>query len=189
MIFFTLLANQILDATKINRHYEADATQRYNAAIAAFHQIAPVGPLEGMLATQLIACHMAMMDCYAHLNRTNDRITHEYHLNHVNKLSRTSVALLEALNRHRRKGQQKVTVEHVHVHAGGQAVVGTVESTGGGDKAKLEDQPHAKQTAHAPQPEVWSEDKERGSMPITSDGERPVSHARGKVTRSADGEQ
>jgi hypothetical protein len=33
-----------------------------------------------------------------------------------------------ALNRHRGKGgQQKVTVEHVHVHAGGQAVVGVVE--------------------------------------------------------------
>src|SRR5258708_25891945 len=26
--------------------------------------------------------------------------------------------LLEALNRHRGKGQQKVTVEHVHVHSG-----------------------------------------------------------------------
>jgi hypothetical protein len=42
-----------------------------------------------------------------------------------------SAAPLEALNRHRGKGQQKVTVEHVHVHAGGQAVVGTVEAPGG----------------------------------------------------------
>ena len=32
-----------------------------------------------------------------------------------------------ALNKHRGKGQQKVTVEHVNVHAGGQAVVGNVE--------------------------------------------------------------
>src|SRR5215467_9650868 len=36
------------------------------------------------------------------------------------------------LNRHRGKGQQKVTVEHVHMHAGGQAVVGTVETPGEG---------------------------------------------------------
>ena len=42
-------------------------------------------------------------------------------LNQANKLSRTFATLLEALNRHRGKGQQKVTVEHVHVHAGGQA--------------------------------------------------------------------
>jgi hypothetical protein len=57
-------------------------------------------------------------------------------LNQANKLSRTYAALVEALNRHRGKGQQKVTVEHVHVHAGGQAVVGMVTAPGqpgGGD--------------------------------------------------------
>src|SRR3982074_2938773 len=50
----------------------------------------------------------------------------------ANKLSRTYATLLEALNRHRGKGQQKVTVEHVHVHSGGQAVVGVVEPRGEG---------------------------------------------------------
>jgi hypothetical protein len=51
--------------------------------------------------------------------------------------------LLDALNRHRGKGgQQKVTVEHVDVHAGGQAVVGVVESPGGGDRSISEDRPH-----------------------------------------------
>jgi hypothetical protein len=34
--------------------------------------------------------------------------------------------LLEALNRNRGKGMQKITVEHVNVHPGGQAVVGVV---------------------------------------------------------------
>jgi hypothetical protein len=41
--------------------------------------------------------------------------------------ARTYATLLEALNRHRGKGQQKVTVEHVHVHEGGQAIVGNLE--------------------------------------------------------------
>src|SRR5215204_90939 len=85
-------------------------------------------------------------------------------LGQANKLSRTYTALLEALNRHRGKGQQKVTVEHVHVHAGGQAVVGTVETPGGRDRANPEDQPHAKQITHAPQPAVWSTDKARESV-------------------------
>jgi hypothetical protein len=80
---FTLLALQVLDATKINQHKVTDATERYNATIAALHDIAPKGALEGMLATQLIATHMATMDCYKHLNKTNDRKTHEYHLNQV----------------------------------------------------------------------------------------------------------
>jgi glucans biosynthesis protein len=33
---------------------------------------------------------------------------------------------VEALQRYRGKGQQKVTVEHVHVHSGGQGIVGAV---------------------------------------------------------------
>ena len=38
---------------------------------------------------------------------------------------------MDALGRHRGKGQQKVTVEHVHVNAGGQAIVGAVAAGGG----------------------------------------------------------
>jgi hypothetical protein len=53
-------------------------------------------------------------------------------LGQANKVSRTYAVLLDALNRHRGKGQQKVVVEHVHVHAGGQAVVGTIETRGEG---------------------------------------------------------
>ena len=47
-------------------------------------------------------------------------------LNQANKLSRSFATLLETLNRYRGKGQQKVTVEHLHVHSGGQAIVGAV---------------------------------------------------------------
>jgi hypothetical protein len=46
--------------------------------------------------------------------------------------------LLDALNRHRGKGAQKITVEHVHVHSGGQAVVGIVETPGGRGSAEIE---------------------------------------------------
>jgi hypothetical protein len=41
---------------------------------------------------------------------------------------------MEALKRYRTSGQQKMTVEHVHVHEGGQAIVGTVE--GGRDEKR-----------------------------------------------------
>ena len=56
--------------------------------------------------------------------------------------------LLDALNRHRGKGAQKITVEHVHVHTGGQAVVGVVEAPGGGVQPKSEDQPLASEIAN-----------------------------------------
>lgn len=42
------------------------------------------------------------------------------HISHlVLKLSRTYAAQMEALRKHRKKGRQKMTVEHVHVHEGG----------------------------------------------------------------------
>jgi hypothetical protein len=107
-------------------------------------------------------------------------------LNQANKLSRTYTTLLEALNRHRGKGQQKVTVEHVHVHAGGQAVVGMVETPGGGYRTKSEDQPHAKQVAHAPQSSMWSPDQEREALQITGDAER-LPNARRKVSGRTEG--
>ena len=64
-------------------------------------------------------------------------------LNQATKLTRTFTTQMEALNRHRGKGQQKMTVEHVHVHDGGQAIVGSV-TQGGGVDTKKERQPHAK---------------------------------------------
>ena len=48
-----LLAQQVLDATKIGNSTAKDAETRYNATIAALHEIAPVGPIEGMLSVQL----------------------------------------------------------------------------------------------------------------------------------------
>ena len=141
-----------------------------------------------MIAAQLVAAHNVGMECYrrAMIQGQSFERRREY-LNQANKLSRTYTTLLEALNRHRGKGQQKVTVEHVHVHAGGQAVVGMVETPGGGDRPKTEDQPHAQQIAHASQPAMWSPDAERKPLPVASDGEQSVSNARGKVARRSEG--
>src|SRR5919206_2617375 len=78
-----------------------------------------------MIAAQLIAAHNAVMECYRRAMIPEQTFEgRRDSLNQANKLSRTSAALIEALNRHRGKGQQKVTVEHVHVHSGAQAVVG-----------------------------------------------------------------
>jgi hypothetical protein len=72
-----------------------------------------------MIAAQLIACHNASMECYRRAMLPHISFdTRHGNLNSANKLSRTYSTLLETLNRHRGKGQQKVTVEHVHVHDG-----------------------------------------------------------------------
>ena len=95
------------------------------AIVAALFGISPRDELEGMMAAQLIAAHNAAMECYRRAMISEQTFEgRRENLAQANKLSRTYATLVEALNRHRGKGQQKVTVEHVHVHAGGQAVVG-----------------------------------------------------------------
>ena len=64
---------------------------------------------------------------------------------HLNKLTRTFAAQMSALKEYRSKGEQKMTVQHVHVAEGGQAIVGNVSApaSGGGANEKAGEQPHA----------------------------------------------
>src|SRR5205807_178438 len=82
--------------------------------------------IEGMLATQMVATHVAAMTALRRLKGSETIPQQDSYGNLVIKLLRTYASQVEALQRYRGKGQQKVTVEHVHVHAGGRAIVGTV---------------------------------------------------------------
>lgn len=167
----TLLVNQAAQALWIKNSDAETYDKQLSATVAALVGIGPRDELEGMMAAQMIASHNAAMECYrrAMLGEQSFESRRE-NLNQANKLSRTWATLLDALNKHRGKGQQKVTVEHVHIHSGGQAVVGTVERSGGGDRGKLEEQPHAKQIGHAPEPALRSPDKRGDAVPVASDG-------------------
>jgi len=129
----SLLATQAVQALCI-RNSEAKARDRQvSATLTALAGIAPRDELEGMMAAQLIAAHAAVMECYRRAMLADQTLEgrREY-LNQASKLSRTYTTLLDALSRYRGKGQQKVTIEDVHVHSGGRAVVGMVETGGGG---------------------------------------------------------
>src|SRR5215471_15491286 len=126
-IAFDRAANQTVQALCLKRSDPSTRYEQYSATVAALIGIGPKDELEGMMAAQLIAAHNAAMECYRRGMISEQTFEGRREcLSQANKLSRTYAVLLEALNRHRGKGQQKVTVEHVHVHAGGQAVVGTV---------------------------------------------------------------
>ena len=104
--------------------------------LPALAGIAPRDELEGMLAVQLVSLHNVAMD---HLHRAalpnQAPERRDKYVNNATRLTRAFSQQLEALQRYRGKGQQKVTVEHVHVHSGGQAIVGVVEAGGGrGDR-------------------------------------------------------
>jgi hypothetical protein len=135
----TILANQAINSLWTKNSDAESLGMRHSGTLEALSGIGPRDEIEGMIAAQLVATHNAAMECYrrAMIGEQTFEGRHE-NLNQANKLSRTYAVLLDALNRHRGKGQQKVTVEHVHVHSGGQAVVGAVETTlGAGDRQKL----------------------------------------------------
>jgi hypothetical protein len=166
----------------------SDQERQNRAALAGLIGIGPQDELEGMIAAQLVATHNATMECFRRAMMPEQTLEgRRENLNQANKLSRTYATLIEALNRYRGKGQQKVTVEHVHVHAGGRAVVGVVETPEGGDRAKSQEQPHAKQIAYAPQPAMRSQDTEREPVPGACDAERPLPDARRTVARRSEG--
>ncbi len=179
-----VLANQAVQTLWVKNSDKETCDRQVSATVAALVGIEPKDELEGMMASQLVAAHNAAMECYrrAMIGEQSFEGRRE-NLNHANKLSRTYTTLLEALNRYRGKGQQKVTVEHVHVHSGGQAVVGVVEPRGGGDRPKLEEQVRARQITHAPEPAMRSPDAQREAVPVAGDGERPLPDARRNIAR------
>jgi hypothetical protein len=149
--------------------------------------IAPRDEVEAMIAAQMLACHDAAMSCFRHALAANRSpvISRDY-LNQAGKLSRAFAMLLDVLNHHRGKGQ-KITVEHVHVHSGGQAVVGVVEVPGGGVQPISESRSYETGIAAAPppQPALRSEDKARDAVPMPSDAERALPDTRWEGRPSA----
>jgi len=104
------------------------------AAAQAMREIAPRDPLEGMLAAQLVATHAAALECYRRAAIPEQSFEgRQANLAQANRLVRSYATMLEALDRHRGKGQpQIVRVERVTVEAGGQAIVGAVGRDKGG---------------------------------------------------------
>jgi hypothetical protein len=184
----SLLAKQTLQ-TLWTKHSDPETRNRQmSATVAAMASIAPRDELEGMMAAQLIAAHNAAMECYrrAMIGEQTFEGRRE-NLSQANKLSRTYATLIDALNHHRGKGQQKVTVEHVHVHSGAQAVVGVVGTPGGGDRSKSEEQPHAKQIGHALEPTLPGPNTETNALPIARNDERTLPNARRSNARRSTG--
>jgi hypothetical protein len=89
-----------------------------------------------MLAVQMGAIHQATMMMARRLNHVETIPQQDAAERALNKLARTYATHMEALKRYRTGGQQKVTVEHVTVNAGGQAIVGAVAHGGRGSNEK-----------------------------------------------------
>jgi len=89
-----------------------------NFMLSVIKGIEPRDQLEAMLGAQMAAVHVATMTFARDLAPVN--------ISAFNKLTRTFAMQMEALKRYRSGAEQKVTLQHVSVAEGGQAIVGNV---------------------------------------------------------------
>jgi hypothetical protein len=124
--FIAGLSNQIVQIGSQGQKPDEKGIAFVTSIIAG---IQPKDPIESMLATQMAAVHNATMIFARRLNHVENIAQQDSASRAFNQLARTFAAQIEALKRHRNGGNQNVTVKHVHVHEGGQAIVGDVHTS------------------------------------------------------------
>jgi hypothetical protein len=112
------------------RHAEPLAT-----AVEAFEELAPKNFVEAMLAGQMVNVNqMAQRFLGKSLADGQPSEFIDANVLRATRLMRVFMEQVELLQRLRGNvGQQRVVVEHVNVHDGGQAIVGTVTAKGPGE--------------------------------------------------------
>ncbi len=137
--FLTILGKAMIPAKANLREFSS----QIGTIAKTMQALAPQDEYEGQLISQLVILHEHAIEWLGKAMRTERVDFANVYLNGASKLLTRHHETLEALLKYRRKGEQRVHVEHVHVHGGGQAIVGNV-STGGGMKPIIEEGPHAK---------------------------------------------
>lgn len=100
-----------------------------NGLLAAFCGGKPRDEIEAMLIAQMVATHAAAMDALAQLRAASAKQADSLS-NLATRMLRTYAAQVEALQRYRGKGKQSMVIKHVHIHDGGQAVIGNISAGG-----------------------------------------------------------
>lgn len=172
-----------------NRGEKLPDSTALNAGLASVSGIAPENEIEAMLAVQMTGTHEVAMEMLTRAKLANDTDHLERYGALATKMLRTYTTQLEALAKLRRGGAQKVTVEHVHVYEGGQAIVGNVNTSGpqtqsgGGGRHEKGHQAHAlagpAAIAFQTDPSMLCPDAGRDAMPVSSgQGEGTMPNAR-----------
>lgn len=143
--------------------------QALNFMLSVIKGIKPKDQFETMLAAQMAAVHAAFMSMARYLANNDNLLQLASYERALNKLARTFAAQLDTFKRYRTGGEQKVTVQHVSVSEGGQAIVGNVTQSPRDDKTdKAAASPPALTDARTPAMPIINEDKERAAVPARS---------------------
>jgi hypothetical protein len=102
-------------------------------AMTMLLEMKPETIMEALLAVQMAAVHQAgMLSLQKAAFHSESSENPDLHMDRATRLMRLFIEQIDAMARLKGKtSQQKVTVEHVHIHKGGQAIVGAVSAPGG----------------------------------------------------------
>lgn len=124
-INFTERVLKLNALTSINLKSENYDTEKTIITIREdLNALSATGGLQQMLAAQMLSIHQMQQIAIAMANDTDILSYKQYYLNSATKLSNTFIQQANLLTKLQGNGQQKIIVEHVDVHAGGQAIVG-----------------------------------------------------------------
>lgn len=121
--FLNSVLGQLANVGSPGRDVDEQGT---NFMLSVIKGIRPRDQIEAMLAAQMAAVHTATMTFARRLGHVENILQQDSAERAFNKLARTFTTQMEALKRYRTGGEQKVTVQHVTVGEGGQAIVGNV---------------------------------------------------------------
>jgi len=137
--FTDMLMSQV---SQIARQGKTLTTRELNTTLSLVRGIGPKDETEAMLAVQMAAVHIATVVAARRVIHSENIPQQDSNGALLTKLTRTFAIQLEALKKYRSTGEQTVTVQHVTVNNGGQAIVAGELQPGGGGKEKAGDQPH-----------------------------------------------
>lgn len=124
--------SQIMESDRCDLTHSKFTVQKEKNILTCIKGIDPQNAVEAMLASQMIATHNSAMRAFAKAEGYLMHNNIEYKklgnatLSLANKLMRTYTMQMDALNRYRGKGQQKITVEHISINDGAKAVIGNI---------------------------------------------------------------
>jgi len=125
--FADILLDQLAKAAK----FEGKINEvSLNSLIAFVAGLDPKDEIEATLATHMAMVNVATMTLGRRLFAAETIPQQDSAERALNKLARTFTMQMEAWKRHRTGGEQNVTVKHVTVNSGGQAIVGNVNPHG-----------------------------------------------------------
>jgi len=121
--FVNGIVRQLADASG---HDQEIDERGLNFMLSVIKGVEPRDQLETMLAAQMAVVHVVSMSFARHFALIETLPQQDSAERAFNKLTRTFAMQMEALKRYRSGAEQKVTLQHVSVAEGGQAIVGNV---------------------------------------------------------------